>query len=198
MYEKGTTQMKLAPPLKPLRRGSLRPLTSLMNVPRGLRDPVSDLLPDSPEKSKGPGAGWDGLQQSESHSLGSWCVSTENASKEHVSYWLILWCNKLILLCWVVIDLALDCHLERPGITAEESQGYTVGCSGAKGGVDETHKPCRKPQVREPSGLPEEPSQMPTPVNFQHLSQPKGNGTLVVPDKWNLSCLFTSPPSPIP
>lgn len=64
-----------------------------------------------------------------------------------------------------------------PGeVTAEGIQGYTAGCSGAKGGVDEMHKPCRKPQVREPS-------QMPTPVNFQHLSQPKGNGTLVVPDK---------------
>lgn len=140
------------------------------------------------EKSKEPGAGWNSLQQSENYSLGSWCVSTENASKEHVSYCWIMWCNRLILLCWVVVDLALECHPERPEITAEESQGYTAGCSGSKGGVDETHKPCRKPQVREPSGLPEEPSQMPTPVNFQHLSQPKGNGTLVVPDKWNLSC----------
>jgi len=46
----------------------------------------------------------------------------------------------------VITDLALECQLERPEITAEESHGYIVGCSGAGGEVDRMHNSCRKPQ----------------------------------------------------
>lgn len=48
-----------------------------------------------------------------------------------------------------VTDLALECQLERPEITAEESQGYIVGCSGAGVEMNRMHNSCRKPQKAE-------------------------------------------------
>lgn len=56
-YEKGVTQMKLAPHLKPILWHSVSPSTSLLHVPKELRDLVADLLLGSPGESKGPEAG---------------------------------------------------------------------------------------------------------------------------------------------
>lgn len=67
--------------LTPMRRDSVRPLASLIHVPRRLRDLVADLLLDSSEKSKGLRADWSSLEQSEIHSLGSWYIPTKNISK---------------------------------------------------------------------------------------------------------------------
>lgn len=53
-------------------------------------------------------------------------------------------------------------------------------------------------ESRELSGFPREPSQMPTKFSFQHPSQPKGSGALVVPANetflaWLLLLLLLSP-----
>lgn len=111
--------------LTPMRWDSVRPLASLIHVPRRLRDPVADLLLDSSEKSKGPEADWSSLEQSEIHGLESWYIPTKNISKWYVSYRPVVWCNNESLY-GVVLDPALE------EITAEESQVYTVRYSGPR------------------------------------------------------------------
>ena len=122
-YRKGITQMRLAPHLKPLRCASERPSTSLINVPRRLRVPVSNLQPGSSEKSEGPGAGWSSLQQSEIHGLRSWYISTKNTSKQCVFYWLIVWWNRLLFNR--LHSIAWSCHRLSPRMSTGETRDYS-------------------------------------------------------------------------